>query len=195
MRTINPVVVRDQSAQFAGKVVLVGDATLGEAEDPFSVPARRDYVPGVYVHAAAVKTLVDAPLYEVTRKGRVLIDLLLTGFVVLCAALVNYYFAGRKARGAASRSPQGFLIVLVAAAALAAGVVFVRVTRVMWDDFILALGVLAMHPSAERGLHSLWKGLRGAAPRALKRAARESDESEESDKPGKSDKSDEEAHG
>jgi CHASE2 domain-containing sensor protein len=167
LRTANPAVVADQAEQFKGKVVLLGDATVDKAEDPFPVPGRDEYFSGVYLHACAVNTLVAAPLYEVTHKGRVVIDVILSAGVILAVALVGLYFAGRTERKVASHRLKGLLIVFAVLAALAVGVLFVRVTRLMWSDFILALGMLAMHPSIEKRLHGLWGWLRGRAPAAV----------------------------
>lgn len=175
LRTINPVVVRDQAHQFKDRVVLVGDATPDKAEDPFPVPAREEYFPGIYLHAAAAHTLIEAPLYEVTHAGRVVIDVLLSAAVILGVALVGFYFSGRSKRRVASHRVQGLLIILVVALALVLGVVFVRETRLIWTDFILALGMLAMHPSIERRLHAAWGGLRRGAPAAVERVVYESE--------------------
>lgn len=178
LHTVNPIVVKDQAEQFKGKVVLLGDATSEKAEDRFTVPGREGYFPGVYLHAAAATTLIDSPLYEVTHEGRVVIDLLLSGVVILGAALVSFFCAGRSARRVDSHRLQWWLILVVVVAAMALGVLLVRLSRVMWSDFILALGMLAIHPSVEERVKRVWGWFRRSLPRALEAVVYKSEKEE-----------------
>jgi CHASE2 domain-containing sensor protein len=149
--TIDPAVLRDpgQRQRFQGKIVLLGDAALNEARDTFVVPGRDQPVPGVFLHACAAYTLLKAPLYEVTHRGRVIIDLLLSGVILLAIVLVRLSRRNETSHSSIQRW-QGFLTLAVVLIAIVGGVLFVRSTRVMWDDFFLALTALIFHPSIEK---------------------------------------------
>jgi CHASE2 domain-containing sensor protein len=67
-----------------GKIVLIGRGTPGETGDMFSVPDRGAPVPGVYIHAAAVVTLLDSPLYTFSKYGHIVADFLAALFPLLC---------------------------------------------------------------------------------------------------------------
>ncbi|MEN3336089.1 MAG: hypothetical protein V7641_5454 [Blastocatellia bacterium] len=171
LRTINPVVLRDQSQrqQFQGKVVLLGDGALNKATDTFVVPAREQPYPGVFLHACAAYTLIKAPLYEVTWKGRLGIDMLFSTVILFTVILIRLYYKNRTEAKVATHRLQGFLTLLVVLIAIIGGVVFVRATRVMWPDFFLALTGVIFHPAIERHLESLWKPVRKHAPAAFQR--------------------------
>jgi hypothetical protein len=64
---------------------------------------------------------------------------------------------GRTSEEVATHRLQGFLTLVVVLVAIVVGVFFVRVTRVMWDDFFLALAFLVFHPFIERYLGNLWR--------------------------------------
>jgi CHASE2 domain-containing sensor protein len=72
-QTIDPVDLKDPRNRktFEDKIVLIGDATLGEAADTFVVPGRQEPVPGIFLHASAAYTLIKAPLYDLTEPGRI----------------------------------------------------------------------------------------------------------------------------
>jgi CHASE2 domain-containing sensor protein len=161
--TTNVAVLRDpsQRKRLEGNVVLLGDATLGKASDTFVVPGRPQPYPGVLLHACAVYTLIKAPLYEVTWKGRIAADVALSGAVLLSVVFLSlYYYRKEKTRKVAAHRLHGFFTFLVVLIAFVAGVVFVRDTRVMWTDFFLAFAALIFHPSVERHLESAWKHIR-----------------------------------
>jgi CHASE2 domain-containing sensor protein len=150
--TIDAAVLRDpnQRRRFQGKIVLLGDATLSKATDTFVVPARDQPYPGVFLHAAAADTLVKEPLYEVTARGRTVIDLTLSVAILLTIVLIRLGQRHKQPSGIDIHRWEGLLTLLVVVAAIVGGVLFVRSTRVMWDDFFLALTMLVFHPSIER---------------------------------------------
>jgi CHASE2 domain-containing sensor protein len=166
LRTINPVVLRDQSQRqrFQDKVVLIGDATLNKATDTFVVPAREQPYPGVFLHACAAYTLIKVPLYEVTGKGRLGIDILFLLIILLTIVSVRLYFKRRTSEEVATHRLQGFLTLGVVLVAIVVGVFFVRLTRVMWDDFFLVLAFVVFHPFIERQVESVWQQVSKHAP-------------------------------
>jgi len=169
LRTINPVVLRDQSQRqrFQDKVVLIGDATLNKATDTFVVPAREQPYPGVFLHACAAYTLIKAPLYEVTGRGRLGIDVLFLLTILLTIISLRLYHQGRTSEEVATHRLQGVFTLVVVLAAIVVGVFFVRVTRVMWDDFLLALAFLVFHPFIERQVERFWKQIGKHGPGAF----------------------------
>ncbi len=147
--------------QISGKLVLIGDATLGKATDTFAVPGREQQLyPGVFLHAAGAYTLIEAPLYEPTHAGRVLIDVLLSVVVLAAVVLVGLFYRSTRAREKATHKLRGTLTLVTVVVAIIVGVVLVRVTRIMWDDFFLALALLVFHPTIEERVEGLWKRVR-----------------------------------
>lgn len=166
LHTKNPDVIRDQGRLLRDQIVLIGDAGAPRGRDYCQVPGRGQKVPGVYCHACAAYTMAYAPLYELTTRGRVTLDLLLSAAVVVALALIRLHSL-RRGRGEVSvRRVRGFLTLLVVAAAFVVGVLFVRQTCVVWNDFILALGALVLHPSIEHRLERFLHRLRRAAASA-----------------------------
>jgi CHASE2 domain-containing sensor protein len=147
---------------FENRIVLIGDATLGEAADTFVVPVRNEPVPGIFLHASAAYTLIKAPLYDLTEAGHILLDILLAGIVLLGVVLIKYRYNDAEQRDVAAKKWRGRLTLLIVLAAVVVGVVFVRITRIMWDDFFLALLLLVFHPSIEHHAETLWTKIKGA---------------------------------
>jgi CHASE2 domain-containing sensor protein len=159
IQTTNPVVLMDtsQHKHLEGKVVLVGEATLGKTNDVFLVPGYAEPYPGVFLHCCAAYTLIKAPLYGLTWKGRLSIDIVFSISILLCVTLVRLYYKNKSSEEVAVHRLQGFLTIVVVIAAIIVGVVSVRFTRVMWDDFFLALCGLALHPLIENRPSNIWK--------------------------------------
>lgn len=164
IKTKDPDVLRDSSnrERLEDKIVLIGDATIGEAADAFVIPARDKPYPGIFVHACAAYTLIEAPLYELTIRGRIVLDLALSGIILLGVVLIKYRYKDVEQRDTGAEKWRGHLTLLVVLSAIVIGVVFVRITRIMWDDFFLGLLLLVFHPSIEHHLESLWKTIKRA---------------------------------
>jgi CHASE2 domain-containing sensor protein len=162
IRTTDAAVLENagQTQRLQGKVVLMGDATLGQATDTFLVPARDQPYPGVFLHACAAYTLIKAPLYELTWKGHLAIDVLLSGVILAAIVLMSFHYRDQESRERATHRLRGAFTLLVVLAAIVIGVLFVRITRIMWDDFFLALSLLIFHPSIERQLEGFWNRFR-----------------------------------
>ena len=159
----NGTVLKDgsQRDRIFGKVVVIGDATVGKATDSFPVPGREyQPYPGVFLHACGAYTLHEAPLYEPTRTGLVVIDVLLSSVILAALVLIGLFYRERESREKATRQLRGTLTLFTVVAAIVVGVVFVRSTRIMWDDFFLALILLVFHPSIEQRAESLWEKAR-----------------------------------
>src|SRR5215813_4193689 len=160
IKATNSEVLHDQHDRIFGKLVLIGDATLGKASDVFSVPGREQPSPGIFLHACGAYTLITAPLYELTHTGRVVIDVLLSAVILVMLILVGLFYRTTKAREKATHELRGILTLVTVVTAIVVGAVFVRVTRIMWDDFFLALILLVFHPSIEERIEGLWMTVR-----------------------------------
>jgi CHASE2 domain-containing sensor protein len=160
LKTKQPSVINDQGWTLTQKAVLIGDGTRYDARDEFPVPRldRSDPVPGVYLHACAANTLIKNPLYELTALGRFGVDLLLSLSILLCIAIVRWYVTRQKAGALAKRTAQYFFTFIMTVIALTVGIVFVQLTRVIWDDFLFVVLALWIHPSFESILGKIWKG-------------------------------------
>jgi CHASE2 domain-containing sensor protein len=156
LQTTKPEVISDQGRLLRDKIVLIGDGTLGKGTDTFLVPGQTEPVPGVYLHACAAYTLTK-PLYELTPTGRLAVDLILSVAIIASIASIRLYY---KTKEVDTQRLQGFFTFLVVLAAYFVGVVFVRTTRVMWDDFILAITALLLHPAIERNIEKGWELMR-----------------------------------
>ena len=169
LRTKNPVVVSDQGWLLRDKVVIVGDATLGKSSDYFVIPDRQEPFPGIYVHACAVYTLIRAPLYELTGAGRWVMDLLLSLLVFGPVAMVRLHYGGGASQTLSVRRLESGMRWLAVALVILGGIVLVRTTRLMWDDFMLVAAALLLHPSAERFAKRLGTWIRYTAPSAWRK--------------------------
>jgi CHASE2 domain-containing sensor protein len=165
-------VLRDR---FAGKAVLLGDATIGRATDMFVVPGRSQPYPGVYLHAAAVQTLLAVPLFEVTKAGKFAIDVVPSVLILLVILFLRCYYS-RSGETVATHRLQGIFTLLIVVIPIVAGVWFVRHTRILWHDFLLALFALVFHPSVERALDRFWGWIRSGLPSVWRKLALEQEE-------------------
>lgn len=160
---------------FRNKIVLIGDATPGNSPDAFVISDRTEPVPGAYVHASAAYTLAVAPLYELKWQGRVAIDVSLALSILLMITGIRLRFAGEPGKVATERL-EGLFTLVIVFAAVVVGLLFVRLTCVMWSDFILALGAIVLHPSIARWLENFGRFIRGAARSFIRRLVLEQDE-------------------
>ena len=177
IETTNPDVLKDSShrKRLEGKVVLIGDATFGKATDTFVIPARDKPYPGIFVHASAAHTLIKAPLYELTKVGHIVLDFLLAGLVLLGIVLIKYRYRDAESRDVTAEKWRGYLTLIVVFTSVLVGVVFVRITRIMWDDFFLMLLLLVFHPSIEHHVDTIWTKIKRRVFNSGDRAASENE--------------------
>lgn len=149
--TIEAAGIEAQGHLLKDKVVLIGNATLGRAMDTFPVPVRREPVTGVYLHASGAYTLAKSPLYELSGKGRLVLDTLLAAIIILAITAIRLRFHA----DVNVRWLQGALTIVVVIGALVVGVLLVHITHVLWDDFLLVIAGLLLHRPVERWLSGL----------------------------------------
>ncbi len=140
----------DLTFLLQNKIVLLGDGTLGKARDNFVIPDRQDPAPGVYVHACATYSLVEAALYRWTPAGRFMIDLLLSLMVFGSVALISVSYERKTTQTVARQRLQLIFAMIIVLFVVLGGTTLVRITRLMWDDFILVSAALLLHPSVEK---------------------------------------------
>lgn len=153
--TTNSAVIRGQSRQLQGRVVLFGDIVSGKARDISVVPGRRDPVPGALVHACATYTLLNKPLYSLTFLGRMTVDFFIS-FVLIGGMLIIQMTFRRKGQWAALiNNFQVLFIVVIAGMVILVGWGLVDKTRLLWDDCFLVAVVLLAYKPIERGARYL----------------------------------------
>jgi hypothetical protein len=159
-----------------GKIVLLGRTK--DTTDMFTVPGRpeRPYA-GVFLHACAAYTLLRRPLYRLTEPGRIAFDILfsLAIFGSILWSRLSRHNQGKEV--VVGHRVPGLLGLLVALVLVVAAISLVRVTRLMWDDFILVAIVLVAHTPIEQTTVEIGKWLadslrawRHAAPPASSRS-------------------------
>ncbi len=143
----DPATIRNLGKEehfFRGKVVLLGDTKLNKALDTFIVLTRvgQGPVPGVYIHACGVNTLLTGRIHELTHVGRAVIDI---GLSLLALALVTAIRMRHREEAATERIKVmvAYLFVLILIASVG---VIASYLRLLWIDFYIVLIVLVAHP-------------------------------------------------
>lgn len=157
LRFALPSAISSQGELLRDKVILIGEATLDKTSDTFIAPGREELTPRIFQLACGVYTLIQGPLYELTGWGRVFIDVMLSGTILIMVSSIRWYYKDRSQREVAAHRLQKFLTLVVGLAAMIFGVLFVRAHGVMWDDFILVVVALLLHSSVERYSKILWR--------------------------------------
>jgi CHASE2 domain-containing sensor protein len=145
-----------------GKIVLLGNASRFEQIDKFPMlitpdPWPQD-VPGVYLHASATYTLIKGPLFEVTPGGRIFLDLIFAGVVVIGVSLLRLlYCKWMQTEGAvqtevATHRVHWLFTSLAVFAVVVIGYGTVQYHRILWTDWLLVVGGLLLH--ARFGRHA-----------------------------------------
>jgi hypothetical protein len=147
------------------KIVLIGRATPGESPDAFTTTASDEPIPGVYIHAAAVYTLMEAPLWELSGWVRYSIDLLLA-LVILVFDRWMDHILGSISHDKLRQSLEVVVPALLAVFVLTFGVLGVVFTGIYWTDFVAVAIVLLIHKPLEAGCHIVWEVVQ-KSPRLL----------------------------
>jgi CHASE2 domain-containing sensor protein len=146
-----PAALAANAHRFRGKCVLVGMADPDDARDnAFVPPGRRTPFPGVYAHACAAATFIGPALSAPTFAGRLAIDVAMTLSVFGAVLAIRSFYAKRERRELDRHRLERAIVVAVLAATVVLGVLGVRWTRLLWDDYVLACGGLLAHLYADR---------------------------------------------
>ena len=142
------------------KAVLIGKAAKHETNDQFVVPNRGDPVPGVYIHAAALDTLLREPLFRLTPPGRICTDLSVA-FVLLGGVFVVEW-RKRKAEFPHHEWVVPLSVFSLSLAIFLIAYFWIDSIGIFWTDFLLVIFSLLLHTPIERRLHRvlepLWHG-------------------------------------
>jgi CHASE2 domain-containing sensor protein len=167
LNTARPDMIKKNEDLFAGKLVLIGDSRFPSQNDTFIIPGRRDQVPGVVVHACATRTLKSSPVYELTTSGQLAIDAVFSGAVLGLSLGANWFARKKVGREIDFERVHGIFTWVIVLGGLTAGVIFVHVTRVIWDDFLFVTAALLVHSRFEQLLHRSIEWVKGGSRRFL----------------------------
>jgi CHASE2 domain-containing sensor protein len=159
-------IIAQNGSRIANNIVLVGRATPGLTTDQFNLPGRGMPVPGIYVHAAATNTLLQAPLFRLTPQGRIAADALAALLVFVPFLFIQLYYSQISVHKEAINRLQQILTVLVIIAILFIGHFLVYKTRLMWTDYLMVIGALLLHSPMERIWNWSLEGFRFAQQKA-----------------------------
>lgn len=149
---ISPGSIRDLGSKFKDKIVIVGDATFGEATDTFNVPGSVRPVPGVYLHASSVYSLMVEPLYELKYWSKIVIDFSLGFAILLIITIMRWRNGNRKIDW---EKKQKRFILLAVLSCFITGILSVKFLNILWLDFGLVIFALLLHPAVEDVIKNL----------------------------------------
>ncbi len=146
--------IQNRGYELENKVVIIGRATPGQAFDSFLPAASSSSnqpIPGVYLHAAAVQTLMDdTPSFELNEWGSILTDLAFLVCLVASASGIDFLKERESASNhELSASLEGALPAFVATAVFVLGLALVEITRIYWTDFLIVAFVQLIHTPVE----------------------------------------------
>jgi CHASE2 domain-containing sensor protein len=135
-------------SRVKGRIVLVGNgspSSVNDSGDLFSVPGRSRRFAGIFLHASATYSALEAPLFEFRDGGDEQLDLIVGA--VLLSLIAGFKIWLRKDPDFHLKASQYTLRLYLGTAAvlLIFGVWFVNVTRTMWEDFPIFIAVLLLH--------------------------------------------------
>jgi CHASE2 domain-containing sensor protein len=147
-----------------GKIVLLGRTK--NTTDTFTVPGKPEQAyPGVFLHACAIYTLKNGPLYGLKGLTRTLFDVGFSAIVFGSLFLIRSWQFNQGMEVAIGHRLPAFLSLGVAFILSIGATYFVDKTHVMWDDFILVDIVLLVHTPIEHNTVEFGKWL-GATMRS-----------------------------
>jgi CHASE2 domain-containing sensor protein len=169
--SVDPRAMAESRDLFRNKIVLLGDANPDFSSDKFIVPGESEPIPGIYIHASAIYTLANAPLYQLSGIGRWVVDIFLALAVLGPIAAIRLYYSTRTKLELAHHRIEGWLILLVVLLSIGIAIGFVHLHRVLWTDFVLAIFALLLHPMGERFTHGISHRLGMLLPKLWRRLA------------------------
>jgi CHASE2 domain-containing sensor protein len=146
------------AARIQGRIVVIG--AVERTTDAYVIPGDAMNKPGVFLHAAQAHSLTSEPVYEFSHAFRLVLDLLLSG--VLLLTVVVFRFASHDNTQAVQRLERRVLWGLCLAIATGGAALMVWF-RVFWLDFILVAAFLILHRPTEHALMHK-EGLNGLPP-------------------------------
>jgi CHASE2 domain-containing sensor protein len=143
------------------KVVFIGRGQTGRTTDVFTVPGESTPVPGVFVHASAAYTLMEAPLYRLTHVGRIVADVLAALIPLGCVLLVRLRHIRRSPSEAAAQRLFTRVAFLTAGLAFVFGYIVFERTGILWTDYLMVIAALLLHGPLEHAAAKAVARMRG----------------------------------
>jgi len=134
--------------------VIVGDAAEGVASDMFIIPGQSRPVPGVFLHASAVYTQTIEPYYELNHGTKLVLDLAIGLIILLIITILRLMNTGNQVDWERKQKRYIWFAIIFC---LIAGVIAVKISSILWLDFVLVIFALLLHPGAERRINKLLK--------------------------------------
>jgi CHASE2 domain-containing sensor protein len=142
----DPQIIHSYAAKISNRIVLIGDVSSPSGSDVFRIPGHDQLIPGIYVHAAAIYTLAQAPLYEFTPFARTLMDL---ATFSLTSAIIMWIRWRYRRRSKQANTHRVSAIITYASAIIITvfGIGVVHRTRLLWPDFLVGiiLSIIELH--------------------------------------------------
>lgn len=150
LSTVSRISINEAGEKFRRKMVLLGDATLGQkAVNVVEVPGQNGPVPGVYLHACGAYTFAREPLYEIKLAARLVLDACLSLLVFGGLARLRY----RRPDGnetSHARRPYDSFVLVGGIVLLPAALLFVYWMGLLWLDFLLVALAVLLQPTFDK---------------------------------------------
>jgi CHASE2 domain-containing sensor protein len=143
----------DQTSQLEGRFVLLGDSEASHSGDRFLLPGYDRPVKGVFAHASAIYTLTQAPLFELTPQGELIVDGSLALLSFLIVEGLTVYFSGRGRQQLAVERIQLVLTLIVVVSLILIGHYAVHTLRLVWMGYALVILMQLLHLTLEHAMH------------------------------------------
>ena len=161
---------------FGGKIVLIGNASEAP-KDVFAVPHTKVHL-GLFLHACAVYTLINQPLYEPTEQGRWLLDVG-SSFTILLGVILTRLLYCLKTGDDLNTATLHRFFTGVVVLGIALQFVLVNQLHFIWDDFIFVSVALMLHSLLDQRVAQVPAWSKKVLVPALKKSLRESEAEEE----------------
>ena len=135
-------------------IVLLGDVKTPVKEDLFTLP-QGQIVPGALLHASALFTQIQEPLYEIKREVRIAIDIFLTLLGIFLVEWVRKRFFNKSPHSTGSSLGRDLVVngLIIPAILFCVALFIARHFQVMWVDILVVWVTLIVHAFAGASLH------------------------------------------
>jgi hypothetical protein len=161
---------------FGGKIVLIGNASV-VPKDVFAVPHTKIHL-GLFLHACAVNTLINQPLYEPTDRGRWLLDVSISTTILLGVILTRLFYCLKTGADLNATALHRFFTGVVVLGILLQ-FVLINYLHFIWDDFIFVSIALMLHSLLEHRIAQVPAWSKNILVPAIKKSLRKSETEEE----------------
>lgn len=153
LSTISAKSIDEAGEKFAGKMVLVGDAT--NAQDSFPVLGHGQ-IPGCYIIASAAYSLASDPLFEFNFKWRIVFDLFFASILIVGIEVARFIYV-KTIAGSRFYRARRVVPFLVALLVFGLSIVAILFWHIVWFDFPAIIVASFLHTRIESSISSLWR--------------------------------------